>query len=44
VRLASVRRSLFTSETERAKFLNHLASGTREILRSQRGLQVKKYK
>lgn len=38
VRLASVRRSLFTCEIERGKFLNHLASGTREILRTQRGL------
>jgi len=38
VRLASVRRSLFTSEGERAKFLNHLAAGTRDILRTQRGL------
>lgn len=33
-----MRRSLFTSEGERAKFLNHLAAGTRDILRTQRGL------
>jgi len=38
VRLASVRRSLFTNETERAKFLNHLAGGTLELLRTQQGL------
>jgi hypothetical protein len=38
VRLASVRRSLFAGEAERAKFLNHLAAGTRDILRTQRGL------
>ena len=38
VRLASVRRSLFSGEAERAKFLNHLARGTRELLRSQQGL------
>ena len=35
VRLASVRRSLFTNEAERSKFLNHLANGTRDILRNQ---------
>ena len=33
-----MRRSLFTSENERSKFLNHLAAGTRDILRTQRGL------
>lgn len=38
VRLASVRRSLFSNEVERAKFLNQLARGTREILRTQQGL------
>lgn len=38
VRLASVRRSLFASEASRGSFLNHLASGTRDILRTQRGL------
>jgi exportin-7 len=38
VRLASVRRSLFAGEAERAKFLNQLAAGTRDILRTQRGL------
>ena len=38
VRLASVRRSLFTNETERSKFLNALVNGTRDILQSQMGL------
>jgi exportin-7 len=38
VRLASVRRSLFVSDAERSKFLNHLVTGTRDILRSQQGL------
>ncbi|CAK9199269.1 unnamed protein product [Sphagnum troendelagicum] len=38
VRLASVRRSLFSTEVERSKFLSHLMSGTREILRTQHGL------
>lgn len=37
-RLASVRRSLFSGETERLKFLGHLMSGTREILLTQQGL------
>ncbi len=35
VRLASVRRSLFTNESERTKFLNHLVDGTRTVLRAQ---------
>lgn len=38
VRLASVRRSLFTGEGERLKFLSHLMNGTREILRTKQGL------
>ncbi|GJP71880.1 hypothetical protein CLOP_g2674 [Closterium sp. NIES-67] len=38
VRLASVRRSLFTGEAERLKFLSHLVNGSREILRSKQGL------
>ncbi len=38
VRLASVRRSLFSSESERAKFLNRLVNGTREMMASQQGL------
>eukprot|EP00899_Mesostigma_viride_P004716 jgi/Mesvir1/14245/Mv09683-RA.1 len=38
VRLASVRRSLFTNEGERSKFLTSLMNGTREILRTQHGL------
>ena len=33
-----MRRSLFTNEAERANFLNHLASGTRELLKTQQGL------
>ena len=33
-----MRRSLFTNESERAKFLNHLAGGTLELLRTQQGL------
>lgn len=39
VRMASVRRSLFASETERTKYLTHLINGTREILSKQQGLQ-----
>lgn len=39
VRLASVRRSLFTSEPERASFLARLLRGTADILRSRAGLQ-----
>jgi exportin-7 len=39
VRLASVRRSLFSSEGERSKFLNRLVNGTRDILRNHAGLQ-----
>ncbi|XP_019090240.1 PREDICTED: exportin-7-like isoform X2 [Camelina sativa] len=38
VRLASVRRSLFTSDATRSKFLAHLMTGTREILQSGNGL------
>ena len=40
MRLASVRRSLFISDTERSRFLNHLVKGTREILRTQQGLAL----
>ena len=36
--MASVRRSLFTSESERLLFLNRLVNGTREILRTKTGL------
>lgn len=39
VRLASVRRSLFSSEAERVSFLARLVSGTRDILAAQVGLQ-----
>lgn len=38
VRLASVRRSLFTGEAERSAFLNRLVTGTRDVLRSNQGL------
>ena len=38
VRLASVRRSLFVSEAERAAFLARLLAGTADILRSRTGL------
>uniref|UniRef100_A0A383V5G5 Exportin-7/Ran-binding protein 17 TPR repeats domain-containing protein n=1 Tax=Tetradesmus obliquus TaxID=3088 RepID=A0A383V5G5_TETOB len=38
VRLASVRRSLFSSDVERSKFLNRLVNGCRDILRAQSGL------
>ena len=38
VRFASVRRSLFTTEAERSKFLAHLVAGTRDILKKQQGL------
>lgn len=40
VRLASVRRSLFTNDAARSKFLDHLMSGTKEILRTGQGLQI----
>lgn len=38
VKLASVRRSLFSTEQERSRFLNRLVNGTKEILRTQQGL------
>ncbi|XP_010251844.1 PREDICTED: exportin-7 isoform X2 [Nelumbo nucifera] len=38
VRLASVRRSLFTNDAERSKFLAHLMTGTKEILQTGQGL------
>eukprot|EP00775_Hariotina_reticulata_P008394 gene8394-8578_t len=38
VRLASVRRSLFSSDVERSKFLNRLVNGCRDILTSGTGL------
>uniref|UniRef100_A0A2P2M004 Exportin-7 isoform X1 n=3 Tax=Rhizophora mucronata TaxID=61149 RepID=A0A2P2M004_RHIMU len=38
VRLASVRRSLFANDTARSKFLAHLMTGTKDILRSGQGL------
>ncbi len=33
-----MRRSLFSSDAERAAFLNRLVTGTREIMRTKRGL------
>ncbi|KAF6163853.1 hypothetical protein GIB67_024708 [Kingdonia uniflora] len=38
VRLGSVRRSLFTNDAERSKFLAHLMTGTKEILQTGQGL------
>ncbi|GKV39690.1 hypothetical protein SLEP1_g47423 [Rubroshorea leprosula] len=38
VRLASVRRSLFTNDGTRSKFLAHLMTGTKEILQTGQGL------
>ncbi|KAK3002770.1 hypothetical protein RJ639_018630, partial [Escallonia herrerae] len=38
VRLASVRRSLFTNDAARSKFLAHLITGTKEILQTGQGL------
>lgn len=38
VKLASVRRSLFSSEAERSKFLNRLVNGTRDVLLQKQGL------
>ncbi|GLT93407.1 hypothetical protein SLE2022_112010 [Rubroshorea leprosula] len=38
VRIASVRRSLFTNDGARSKFLAHLMTGTKEILQTGQGL------
>lgn len=38
MRLASVRRSLFTNDTTRSTFLAHLMTGTREILQTGKGM------
>jgi hypothetical protein len=38
VRLASVRRSLFTNDAARSKFLAHLMTGTKEILQTGQGV------
>ncbi|KAG0446691.1 hypothetical protein HPP92_028707 [Vanilla planifolia] len=38
VRLASVRRSVFTDDSTRSKFLAHLMAGTKEILQTGQGL------
>lgn len=40
MRLASVRRSLFTNDATRSKFLDHLMSGTKEILRTGQGIWI----
>lgn len=40
VRLASVRRSLFTNDVTRSKFLAHLITGTKEILQTGQGMSV----
>lgn len=37
MRLASVRRSLFTNDAARSKFLAHLMTGTKEILQTGQG-------
>nr|CAD1829015.1 unnamed protein product [Ananas comosus var. bracteatus] len=38
VRLASVRRSIFTDDPARSQFLSHLMAGTKEILQTGQGL------
>jgi exportin-7 len=38
VRLASVRRSLFTNDATRSNFLAHLMTGTKEILQTGKGM------
>ncbi|XP_024031073.1 exportin-7 [Morus notabilis] len=38
LRLASVRRSIFTNDSSRVKFLSHIMMGTKEILQTGRGL------
>jgi len=38
VRLASVRRSLFTNDAARSKFLAHLMTGTKAILQTGQGI------
>lgn len=38
MRLASVRRSLFTNDDTRSTFLAHLMTGTREILQTGKGM------
>nr|GLL36704.1 exportin-7-like isoform X2 [Ipomoea trifida] len=40
VRLASVRRSVFTNDTARMKYLLHLMTGTKDILRTGKGLTL----
>lgn len=40
VRLASVRRSLFTNDAARSKFLAHLMTGTKEILQTGQGMRA----
>ncbi|XP_075095924.1 uncharacterized protein LOC107774714 isoform X3 [Nicotiana tabacum] len=38
IRLASVRRSLFTNDTSRVKYLAHLMTGTKDIMQTGKGL------
>lgn len=38
MRLASVRRSLFTNDAARSKFLAHLMTGTKVILQTGQGV------
>jgi len=39
VQMASIRRSLFADDNQRALYLTHLMNGTMEIMQNQRGLQ-----
>ncbi|KAG0447142.1 hypothetical protein HPP92_028453 [Vanilla planifolia] len=41
VRLASVRRSVFTDDSTRSKFLAHLMAGTKEILQTAKFVDIK---
>lgn len=40
MRLASVRRSLFTNDAARSKFLVHLMTGTKDILQTGQGVFI----
>ncbi|KAK4339080.1 hypothetical protein RND71_040542 [Anisodus tanguticus] len=40
VRLASVRRSLFTNDTSRVKYLAHLMTGTKDIMQTGKGENI----
>lgn len=39
VQMASIRRSLFADDIQRAQYLTHLMNGTTDIMQNQRGLQ-----